>query len=313
MLVLTGTSGNLGSRVLKSLVTHNLIPPSDLAISSSNPSSVPSVASEHSIEVRHGDFTSPSSLSKSFANADAIFLVSFPSPSVERWLHHKAAIDAAITAGVKTVIYSSLMFGGEDGMKSVAGVQQAHIKTVDYLESKRKEVKLQYLVIREGIYAESWWLYCGFQPRTFKKGDTGDIDFVIPNDGPVAWVGWDDLGEGTAKILADYKKYIVDGKGLVNLTGPRATTISQIAKMVEETTGRKVNVKVVGKDEARRYHIEERKSVPKDSSWVVESWSGWHDGIASGETAVIDPLLEKLLGRSPKGIEEMQKELFTPT
>jgi hypothetical protein len=31
-----------------------------------------------------------------------------------------------------------------------------------------------------------------------------------------------------------------------------------------------------------------------------------------GETGVVDPLLEKLLGRKPKGIAEMADELFAP-
>ena len=304
MLVLTGTSGNLGSRVLDSLLRQELIPPSQLIISSSNPSKVSSAAKDAGVEVRQGDFTSPESLSSSFKGADALFLVSYPSPSVDRWLHHKAAIDAAKDAGVKTIIYASLMFGGKTGMESVAGVQQAHIKTIEYLSKSG----LQYVMIREGIYAESWWLYAGFQSQTFKKGDTGEINFVIPNDGPVSWVTWDDLGEATASILQKYDKYL--GQTL-NLTGPRTTSISDIARLVEKNTGRNVKVDVVGRQEAERYH-KEKKSVPESNFWVIESWAGWHDGIANGETAVVDPLIKEILGREPRGVEEMAERLFTP-
>ncbi|ETI23034.1 hypothetical protein G647_04830 [Cladophialophora carrionii CBS 160.54] len=304
MLVLTGTSGNLGSRVLDTLLRQKLIPPSELIISTSNPKKVSAAAKEAGIEIREGDFTSPDSLSSSFKGADALFLVSYPSPSVDRWLHHKAAIDAAKAAGVKTIIYSSLMFGGKTGMDSIAGVQQAHIKTVEYLT----KTGLQYVIVREGIYAESWWLYAGFQPRTFKKGDTSDITFVIPNDGPVSWVTWDDLGEATAKILQNYERYL--GQTL-NLTGPRATSISDVAKIVEKHTGRTVKVNIVGRQEAERYH-KENKSVPESNFWVIESWAGWHDGIANGETATVDPLIEALLGRAPRGIEEIADRLFTP-
>ncbi|EXJ63102.1 hypothetical protein A1O7_03547 [Cladophialophora yegresii CBS 114405] len=304
MLVLTGTSGNLGSRVLDTLLRQKLIPPSQLIISTSNPSKVPPAAKEAGIEIREGDFTSPDSLSSSFKGADALFLVSYPSPSVDRWLHHKAAIDTAKAAGVKTIIYSSLMFGGKTGMDSIAGVQQAHIKTIEYLT----KTGLQYVIVREGIYAESWWLYAGFQPQTFKKGDTSEITFVIPNDGPVSWVTWDDLGEATAKILQNYEGYL--GQTL-NLTGPRATSISDVAKIVEKCTGRKVKVNIVGRQEAERYH-KENKSVPESGFWVIESWAGWHDGIANGETATVDPLIEDILGRAPRGIEEVADSLFTP-
>lgn len=303
--MLTGTTGNLGSRVLDSLLRLSLIPPSELIISSSNPSKVSSAAKRAGVDIRQGDFTNPDSLASSFKGADALFLVSFPSPSVERWLHHRTAIDAAKAVGMQTVIYSSLMFGGETGMKSTAGVQQAHIKTVEYLEQSG----LQYVVVREGIYAESWWLYAGFQPRKFKEDDSNEIRFVIPNDGPVSWVTWDDLGEATAKILQSYEKYV--GRTL-NLTGPRTTSLSDIAKLVEEYTGRKVKVDVVGRQEAERYHKFEKKSLPEDRFWVIESWAGWHDCIAQGETATIDPLIGELLGRAPRGIEEMVEKMFTP-
>ena len=302
MLVLTGTNGNLGSRVLGTLLRQKLIPPSQLIISSSNPSKVSSVAKELGVDIREGDFTSPQSLTLSFQGANALFLVSYPSPSVERWLHHKAAIDAAMQAGVKTVIYSSLMFGGKTGMQSTAGVQQAHIKTIDYL----KKTGLQYVIMREGVYAESWWLYAGFQPRRFKKGETGDINFVIPNDGPVSWVTWDDLGEATAKILQNHEKCL--GQTL-NLTGPRATSISDVAKVVEQHTGRSVKVDIVGREKAEKYH-KEKKSLLDSNFWVIESWAGWHDAVANGETAVVDPLIGELLGRSPRGIEEIAGQLF---
>ncbi len=305
MLILTGTTGHLGSRVLDSIIRLHLIPPSEIIISSSHPDQVPDAARDAGIDIRKGDFSSPETLASSFRGGDALFLVSFPSPSAERWLHHKAAIDAAKAAGVKTIIYSSLMFGGETGMESTAGVQQAHIKTVDYL----RRSGLQYVVVREGIYAESWWLYAGYQPQKYSKGDTGEIRFVIPNDGPVAWVTWDDLGEGTAKILQHYDRYI--GKTL-NLTGPRTTTLTEVGKMVERYTGRKVQVDIVGRQEAERYHKFEKKSLSEAQFWVIESWSGWHDAIANGETAVIDPLLGELLGRPPRGIEEMAEQLFTP-
>jgi uncharacterized protein YbjT (DUF2867 family) len=184
MLVLTGTNGHLGSRVLDAILRQHLIPTSELIISTSNPDKVPTNIKDTGVEVRHGDFTDPGSLISSFKGADTLFLVSFPSPAVDRWVKHKQAIEAAREAGVKTIIYTSLMFGGKTGMESEAGVQQAHIKTIEYLAQSG----LQYLILREGIYAESWWLYAGWQPQTFQIGDTTELDWVIPNDGPVAWV-----------------------------------------------------------------------------------------------------------------------------
>lgn len=305
MLVITGATGHLGSRVLSSILDLGLIAPKDLIISSSNPDKVSPRARSAGIEIRRGDFTDPSSLEKSFQGADALFLVSFPSPSIERWLHHQTAIDAAKRVGINTVIYTSLMFGGESGLESIAGVQQAHIKTIEYL----KQTGLQYVIIRQGIYAESWWLYAGYQDPRFGKGDQSELRWVIPNDGPVSWVSWDDLGQGTALILADYQRY--NGQTL-RLTGPRATDLKGVAKLVESRTQRTVKVEVVGKDMAEKYHKFDKCSLPQASFWVIESWVGWHDALARGEAATVDPLLQNLLGRQPRGMEEMADRLFQP-
>lgn len=306
-VLLTGTSGNLGSRVLQTLLDQDLIPSSSLTISTSSPHKLQAIAKQNDIRLVSGDFTDPDELTESFASseADILFLVSYPSPSVDRWLHHKTAIDAAKKAGIKLVVYTSLMFGGETGMTSKAGVQQAHIKTVEYLQHSG----LEYVVLREGIYAESWWLYAGFQAKDFKKGDTDPITFVIPDDGPVAWVSWDDLGEGTAKILARLAKGEREWIGkTLNLTGPRTSTLNDVAGLLERYTGRKVDVKLVGADEARRYHLADGKK----EDWLVSSWVGWFEAIKDGECAVFDPLLGELLGREVCGMEEAAGELFTP-
>ena len=321
--ILTSPTGNLGSRVLASILQHELIPTSDLTVTTSAPppadaSAPPRVplAAKHNIPILYGvDFTkSAQEIALSFEGADVLFLSSYPSPSVERWQYHKNAIDAAILAHVKCVVYTSLMFGGESGRESVCGVMQAHLKTIDHLEQVREKAKddgqvFDFIILREGIYAESWWLYAGYQPKTLTKaagGEKGEMTWVVPNDGKVAWVTWEDLGVGTAKILADHQSYL--GQSL-RLTGPRATRLSDIARMLEEETGFTVNVRFVGREQAKRYHLD-KMSAGGGGDWVIESWSGWYDGLQAGECEVVDPLLESLLGRPPRGIEEMKSSLF---
>lgn len=306
-VLLTGASGNLGSRVLRSILELKLINTADLKISTSSPEKLANIAEEHNLQLFKGDFNDSKQLQQTFVDSDAeiLFLVSFPSPSIERWLLHKSVIDSAKASGnIKIIVYTSLMFGGTTGMKSVAGVQQAHIKTVEYLQTSG----LDYVVIREGIYTESWWLYAGFQKHPLSKEDTDDINFVIPDDGPIGWVSWDDLAEGTARILST----IAQGQGQswinqsLSLTGPRTTTISAIANLVEKYSGHKVSVNLVGSQKAFEYHRRDKED------WLIESWSGWYEGIKVGECAVLDPLLEDLLQRKPKGIEECAQTLFTP-
>ena len=224
MIVLTGTSGQLGGGVLHFLLAKNLIHPSQLLISAYNPASVPAAAKAACIPIRHGDMRQPSTLESSYRGADTLLLVTFPSAGIERVEYHKTAIDAAKRAGVKHVIYTSLMFGGRTGETSKAEVMQSHIQSIEYLKASG----MTWTVVREGIYAEIWNHFSGM----VHVDDTMEpIDMVVAGDGPVAWTGRQELAEGTAAIVANavssvYSRYRVHGNDHRAGTAPEPVCVS---------------------------------------------------------------------------------------
>jgi NAD(P)H dehydrogenase (quinone) len=180
--------------VLETILHQNLMAPSSIRISSSSNRVTSTKAKTVGIEVRYGDMTKPETLIQSFAGADAVFLVSYPSVGEERFKLHQNAIDAAKKAGVKHIIYTSLTFGGVEGEHSTAGVMNAHLKTVQYLKSSG----LSWTVVREATYAHLWNNFAGF----LRLDDTGECDVVVSHDGLNSWASRQDLGEATAKIVA---------------------------------------------------------------------------------------------------------------
>ncbi|KAG2187231.1 hypothetical protein INT44_004903 [Umbelopsis vinacea] len=299
MLVLTGTSGNLGGGVLQNILEKELIPTSELRISAYNTDAVPAIAKKAGIEVRHGNYEKPETLVSSFTGADTLFLVSYPSVSEERFAHHKAAIDAAKQAGVSHVIYTSLTYGGPTGEDTIAGVMKAHVNTVKYLKGS----ELTYTIVREASYAEIWSISAGF----LQLDDSNkEFDIVVPGNGGNTWASRDELAEATAIIVANKDKYKNQS---ISLTGPRSTTITEIGTLLQEHTGRKVNVKIVSAEEAIAYH-KEHHSLPPEQEFVLESWVSWFKANDRGEGIIVDPAMEKLLGRKPKGLKEMASEIF---
>lgn len=141
----------------------------------------------------------PETLIQAFEGAEAVFLVSYPSVGEERFELHRNAIDAAKKAGVQHIIYTSLSFGGQHGLKSVAGVMQAHIKTVEYLKSSG----VTWTVVRYPTYAHLWNNFAGF----LSLGSENEFDVVVAADGPNSWASRRDLGEATAYILKDWVCY----------------------------------------------------------------------------------------------------------
>lgn len=152
MIVLTGATGGLGSQVLKHLLS--LLPASEIIVSYSTASHPPTHLASTGVQLRHGDFAHPETLTAAFAGADALLLVSYPGIAhAQRVAMHTNAIDAAKRAGVRRVYYTSLAFASDSG----AAVMQAHLETEAYL----KQSGLVYTIMREGIYSESFPLYLG--------------------------------------------------------------------------------------------------------------------------------------------------------
>jgi uncharacterized protein YbjT (DUF2867 family) len=196
MLVLTGTTGKIGGGVLQNVLKKNLMPASELIISSSNPNAVPSIAKEAGIEVRLGNYLKPETLVSSFKGADTLFLVSFPSINEERFEYHKAAIDAAVKAGVSHIIYTSLTYGGPTGEDTIASVMKAHVNTVKYL----KATGLTYTIIRIDSYVEIWSVTAGFLQLDDSKDD---INIIVPGNGGHTWASRDELAEAASYIVAN--------------------------------------------------------------------------------------------------------------
>lgn len=220
IIAIIGASGKLGGATLRALLEHDLHPASRVvALTSSQPgsgtwerlaasthsSSKPS--SQDTIQVRHATFDDPATLAAALSGVDVLFLISTPRISMDfgdappgqgREKHHFAAIDAAVAAGVRKVVYSSLAFGfpsflaatsaggsddnggtgkvlggggtgGSDVLGSTsssgsskAGVMRAHLRTEAYLARLRASGALQSTVLRAGLYNESWPLYMGY-------------------------------------------------------------------------------------------------------------------------------------------------------
>lgn len=257
-IAIIGASGKLGGATLSALLSHDLHPASRIVAltssppgsqtweklaSTSSPSSSSSSSGPTTVQVRHADFDGdPLALAGALRGVDVFFLVSTPrivldfgdAPHGEgREKHHFAAIDAAVAAGVKVLVYSSLAFayssssgdGGDAGIagreatgkggigdRSKAGVMRAHLRTEAYLAQLASQGKLQSTVIREGLYNESWPLYMGyFDIKSYlesaSSSDKGDQDAAVAKvklagDGKISWTSIRDLGVGSAVVLS---------------------------------------------------------------------------------------------------------------
>jgi len=282
-IAITGVTGHLGSHVLRHLI--KLLPPSEIIAIVHKPESAqdPQLIAT-GVEIRVGDYGQPESLTEALRGADRLFLVSAPTHQVEsRVKLHKSAITAAKNAGVKHIIYTSLAFAPT----TTARVMQAHLQTEAFL----KESGLSYTIIREGLYSESFRLYIGF----FSFNDS---EVVVPGDGGVSWVTWNDLGEGNAKIIAE-NKFV---NQTILLSGPKAITLKETTQLVSKYLKREIAFVIVTGEEWLKKHAEKGD--------LSGGWVSTYPALEKGDAAAVDPLLEEILGRPLVSFEDRLKEII---
>lgn len=305
-VVLTGTTGGLGSAVLKHIL--KLVDPDSLIISLYNPSKAPALAAEHRLDVRKGDYSDPKSLDTAFAGADILLLVSYPSIAYElRVKSHTSAIDAAKRVGIKHIFYTSLAFAGPpSSSESVAAVMRAHIDTEAYL----KQSGITYTIIREGIYSESYPLYLGF----FDPASSVE-EIAIPDDGNggIAWACRDELGEATARLLVQAAQGGASQSSFHNqtilLSGPEAVPLSAVASIISGLLARSLKIKYVDGEAYSTSSTALAKLGPE----FAKLWATTYEALQRGECAVVEPTLETILGRKPKDMATVLAELLKDT
>lgn len=102
-LLVTGASGHLGRRVVEILLDAEAGP---IVATTRSPEKL-AVLADRGAEIRRADFNDPASLDEAFDGADRLLLVSTDALG-HRLPQHRAAIRAAVRAGVKHIVYTSL-------------------------------------------------------------------------------------------------------------------------------------------------------------------------------------------------------------
>ena len=273
MIIITGATGALNGATVDHLLTR--LPAGEIVVTTRDVANAQHLA-DRGIEVRRADYADPASLPAAFAGADQLLLVSSNDPTADAVSLHRAAIDAAITAGVGRVLYTSHQGAALD---TPFGPGRDHAETEQLLADSG----LAWTSLRNGFYAHS---------LAWMTGDwraTGRI--VIPFDGPVSWTAREDAAEAAAVVLASNGAH----DGPVTLTASAAPTFEDIAAMASDLVGRDVEVVVIDPQEWVDTQI--AAGLPEPAARFT---LGFFEAAAGGFFAGVDPVLGTLLGREPR-------------
>ncbi|RGP79765.1 hypothetical protein FLONG3_2078 [Fusarium longipes] len=296
-------SGALGTSTYTHLLSQ--VPNDKVTLINRYPEKVPKKYVEKGTSVRQASYeSSAQDLEAVFAGVDVLFLISYPSPIHQyRTKVHTKAIDAAVKAGVKHIFYSSLGFASIDEDTTKAEVMGAHVDSEKYLKQlAEKDSGFTFTSVREGIYSESFPIYTSFLDL---KNPPSKV--LIPHDGSgpgVSWVKRDELGEGTARLIASYvnspSSFAYTNK-IVTLTGTKSFTLAETVEILSRAAGKKIEIQEVS--------VEEYINLPQVKEYFgteeeARNWATAWEAIRAGETAGVTSTLKELLGREPEAYEK---------
>jgi len=210
----TGATGQLGRIVVEKL--KQKVAAENIVALIRNPEKAEGLG----VEARVFDYTKPESLVAALQGIDKLLLIS-GNEIGQRLPQHSAVIAAAKKAGVKLLVYTSILHADT----SPLGLAGEHLAT----EAVLKASGLVYTILRNGWYTEN---YTGSA-----KGAVGAGAFIgCAGDGKVSSAARVDYAEAAAVALA--------GKGYENkiyeLAGDEAYTLSELAAEISRQSGKTI-------------------------------------------------------------------------
>jgi NAD(P)H dehydrogenase (quinone) len=278
MIVVTGATGALNGATVDHLLDR--VPADEIVVVARDPAKAKRFA-DRGVAVRRGDYADPGSLRGALEGADQLLLVSSNDPGADAVSLHAAAIEAAVTAGVGRILYTSHQGAALD---SPFGPGRDHAATEEILARSG----VAWTSLRNGFYAHSLdWL----------MGAWRETDVIaVPADGPMSWTAREDAAVAAAVILAS------DGahEGLTTLTASAAPTFRDIAALASELTGRTIRLEVMDEEEWVVAQV-----AAGQPEFMARFLLGMYQAAHAGFFAGVDPLLGTLLGHEPRTVRDL--------
>ncbi len=284
MIIVTGATGALNGATVDHLL--DCMPADEIAVAVRDTAKAQRFA-DRGVAVRRGDYAQPASLPGAFEGADQLLLVSSNDPGADAVTLHRTAIDAAITAGVARILYTSHQGAAPD---TPFGPGRDHAAT----ELLLAESGVAWTSLRNGFYAHSLsWLIGPWR-------ETGVI--TVPADGPVSWTAREDAAEAAAVIIASDGAY----DGPTTLTASTAPTFEDVAAIASELTGRTIELAVIDQDEWLGAQVSAGQQ-----EVMARFTLGMYQAVHHGFFAGVDPLLGTLLGKEPRTVRDLLSHTTT--
>lgn len=240
----------------------------------------PGKAAGLGIGAREFDYSKPETLLPSLDGIDRLLLIS-GNELGKRAEQHAHVIESAKKAGVKSVVYTSLLRADRSSLSLAA----EHLAT----EQALKASGLAYTILRNGWYTEN---YTG----SIGGALAGGAFLGSAGEGKIASAARADFAEAAAVVLTSEGH---DGK-TYELAGDSAYTLTELAAEISRQTGKDIPYKNL--PEAEYAAILKGVGLP---DVYAEAIASWDIGASKGDLFDDGHQLSKLIGRPTTPLSEV--------
>jgi NAD(P)H dehydrogenase (quinone) len=278
-VIVTGAAGHLGRLVAEQLLER--LAPEHLVLVTSRPEALRELRARGA-DVRYGNFDDTASLRDAFAGGRRMLLISTDAVG-RRVRQHRAAIDAAATAGVRHVVFTSI--ANPVARNPVGANAWEQGKT----EAMLHRSGMAWTVLRFGSFAELQL------PPAATAVQNGRL-ITNGGDGRIVPISRRDCAEAAAITLT------TDGHTgkTYEITGPEALTPSDLAELYADLSGQPV--KVLQLSDTMLISVLVGIGTPMPIAWSITAFGR---AVRQGYFDVVDPAFERLTGRPPVALRDV--------
>ena len=239
-------------------------------------------AKDLGVEAREFDYNKPETLAESLKGIEQLLLIS-GSDIGQRARQHASVVKAAKQAGVKKIVYTSLLHTGN----TTVSLAEEHLPT----ESAVIESGIPYSILRNGWYTEN---HTGSISGALAAGAV----FGSAGNGQFSSAARADFAEAAVVVLTETGH---EGK-IYELAGDEAYSLAEYAAEIARQTGKNIDYNNLPVGEYAK--ILESFGLP---GFIAEAIAGWDVSASKGDLFDDSRTLSKLIGRPTTPMAEVVK------
>lgn len=229
-MIVTGVNGNFGGHVAQQITKltnkENLIYtcPFEEGLTAFK---------KQGFDTRVANFNHREELETAFSGGDVLLIISAPFVGKKRQQAHKNAVDAALKAGVKKIVYTSLVNATDPENPSIEKID--HAFTEEYIKS----AGLDYIFLRNSQYAEA------MITSYFASAESDGTMLSCQEDGKMSYISRNDCALAAAYALIKDDLHHT----ILNINGAESFTLDDFIAIGNRVTGNDVKHKRVSEEE----------------------------------------------------------------